>query len=576
MATRFYLPSSGTPPLASLAKDANWELETGLVRLPCYITKKNTALTTSQRTWASTTTQQWCWWQFQSPCMNAAYNWTTSDTVSMVLGKLAETTTGGDTHLNYCIRVVNADGTVIRGIIGALQATPGAEFALMASAATRIFNAATTGATTFSSQIGDRIIIEIGVHGITPALELIQQRIGDPTPTPVDFALTSGLTTDLVSWVELSRTVTFGNAPLSGISNGIASNTGIFKGKGRLYSASNGVATDEGILKGKGRLYGTTNGVATNTGNLTEAVSSSPIAGISNGIATNTGVLTAKGRLYGMSEGVTLSSGGINGKGILSGVISSVASVTGVLTGKGTLYSVIDTSSVLSGSIAGKGRLYSTIESISSLNGLLIGKGILTSSTNGVASVLGTITGSGRLYSEINTESSTEGVLKGIGLLSGSIQGMTSCSGLLNEPEGVITGIINGISEVSGILTGSGRLFGSCDSIINVGGTIGGKGDLKGEILTGASLSGLLSGVLAGAISGHISGHTSLTGMIYGITSIISVNNDRPIKISTPKEIWSEIGYRGTTLIKPGGNTGGNTGRQSSVRTVRRIRGELD
>jgi hypothetical protein len=207
MPTKLYLPSSGIPPIETLAVDTNWELTNGMVRLPCFTTKKNTALTSSTRAWPSTTTQQWCWWQFQTPPMNEAYSWTTSDTVSMVLGKCAETTTSGDTHLVYAVRVVDLNGEVIRGVIGLYHATS-TEYALMASAATRIHNARVTGATTFSSQIGDRIIIELGLHGVTPALENIQMRIGDPSATS-DFALTAALTTDLCPWVQLSRTVTF-------------------------------------------------------------------------------------------------------------------------------------------------------------------------------------------------------------------------------------------------------------------------------------------------------------------------------------------------------------------------------
>ena len=208
MATRFYLPSSGTPPLASLGGRSDWEQTTGLVRLPTKTSKQNTALTSSNRTWPSTATQQWAWYQFQSEQLLSAYSWTTADTVSMVLGKLAETSTGGDTHLAYIIRVVSADGTIERGVIGLYHATS-TEFALTASAATRIHSARTDGATAFNSQIGDRIIIEIGVHGVTPAAESIQMRVGDPTAT-ADFALTAALTTDLCSWVELSRNVSLG------------------------------------------------------------------------------------------------------------------------------------------------------------------------------------------------------------------------------------------------------------------------------------------------------------------------------------------------------------------------------
>ncbi len=99
MATKIYLPSSGTAPLSSLAVNSNWELSTSMVRLPCSTSKANTSLTTKQATWPATTTQQWVWYQYQSEALQASYTWTTSDTVSMVIGKCAETTSSGDTHL---------------------------------------------------------------------------------------------------------------------------------------------------------------------------------------------------------------------------------------------------------------------------------------------------------------------------------------------------------------------------------------------------------------------------------------------------------------------------------------------
>jgi hypothetical protein len=207
MTTRFYLPSTGTAPLPALAVNTNWELNNGLGRLPCYTTKQDKALFTNTRTWAATATQQWVWWQFQSLPLTAAYNWTTADTVSMVIGKCGEQAAQTDTHLAYVVRIVSGDGATIRGVIGLYHATS-TEYDLIASASTRIHNARTSGATNFSSQVGDRIIIEIGLHGVTPTLSSVQMRIGDPTGT-ADFALTEGLTTDLVPWVQLSRTVSF-------------------------------------------------------------------------------------------------------------------------------------------------------------------------------------------------------------------------------------------------------------------------------------------------------------------------------------------------------------------------------
>ena len=190
----------------------------GLVRLPTFTSKQNTSLTTDARTWPSSTTQQWCWWQFQSEPLHAGYSWTTSNTVSMVIGKCGEPSNlAADTHLAYVVRVVSNDGLTIRGVIG-LYLSSSSEFSTIFNASTRIHTSRTDGATTFNSQVNDRIIIEIGVHGSTPDTVEVQMRYGDPSATN-DFALTPGLTTDLVPWVELSKTVVLGSSSSSSSSS---------------------------------------------------------------------------------------------------------------------------------------------------------------------------------------------------------------------------------------------------------------------------------------------------------------------------------------------------------------------
>jgi len=207
MATRFYLPASGTAPLGSLAVDSQWELSDSLDRRPCDVVKSDTSLTQKSATWSSTTTQQWVWVQFQSKRLAAGYSWTTSDTVSMVV-KVAEAVAQVDSHLCYVIRVVSGDGSTIRGTIGAYLTTSSEYPTSLASIATRIHDGRTDGASNFSSSAGDRIIIEIGHHGVSPALNVAYHNYGDPSATS-DYALTAGLTTDLCPWVELSRTVSF-------------------------------------------------------------------------------------------------------------------------------------------------------------------------------------------------------------------------------------------------------------------------------------------------------------------------------------------------------------------------------
>lgn len=136
--------------------------------------------------------------------MAAGYSWDATDATSMVL-RCFETSVNANTHLAYIVRIVSGDGTTERGLAGGFHQTS-SEFPT--TFYTRIHANRTAGAETFTSLAGDRIIIEMGLHGVTPAAEEIQMRIGDPIGTN-DFALTAGLTTDLCPWVRLSRDVTF-------------------------------------------------------------------------------------------------------------------------------------------------------------------------------------------------------------------------------------------------------------------------------------------------------------------------------------------------------------------------------
>ena len=207
MATRFYFPSSGTSPLNSLAVDASWGVS-DVTRLPTSTSKSNTALTTTTKTWAATTTKSWVWFQFVTDVINEDYVLDSQDTITMVLGKTKETTTSGDTHLAFVLRVVNGDGSINRGIAGG-KLTTSTEFPT--TAASRLHNAITLNYSTNPIPICkcDRLVLELGVYGATPAMESIDLRIGDPTNTQ-DFTLTSGSTSDYVSWWELSKNITFG------------------------------------------------------------------------------------------------------------------------------------------------------------------------------------------------------------------------------------------------------------------------------------------------------------------------------------------------------------------------------
>jgi hypothetical protein len=212
MATRLYLPStSAAVPFTPAFEDGAWERDSGaFVARVIGTSKTDTALTTLSAVFGATTTTQTRYYCGVTDTLDVGQ--TVSGTFSMVVGKCAETTTGGDAHLAFAARVVTGLG-VHRATLATVMATS-TEFALVASAATRIHNA--VAVSSFAADAGDRIVIEIGIHGVTPANETMQMRVGDPIAT-ADFALTAALTTDLVPWCEFDANLTFGTPVVSSL-----------------------------------------------------------------------------------------------------------------------------------------------------------------------------------------------------------------------------------------------------------------------------------------------------------------------------------------------------------------------
>lgn len=203
MATRFYFAASGTSKLNSLTADAGWEQTGSIVRRPMY-RKGNvpvlTALTDSAAiTIPITTTQQIAAWQMCSDDVFLPFIFTTTYTFSLVI-RCSENATTNNAFLAYSLRAVTADGRVL-GTLTSSLANTGTEYAVTASAATRIFSAVALSSLTCTEPF--RMVLEIGSHAQAPsAAGSFIQRVGNNAAS--DFALTSALTTDLNPWMELS------------------------------------------------------------------------------------------------------------------------------------------------------------------------------------------------------------------------------------------------------------------------------------------------------------------------------------------------------------------------------------
>lgn len=205
MASRFYFPSVGAS-IGTLTPRADWEQSRAgaIYRLATASKLPSATLTDLTSLFGSTSTGQTFWQGWRTQQIAAQ---TLSGTISMVI-RCLEAGATEDAHLAFMLRLMVGTSNTERALL-ASNMTTSTEFAT--SAQTRILSG--IALTSTDSVDGDTLLFELGVHGVTPANAAnITLRIGG-TNSDADFALTSGLTTDLAPWWELSQDITFYTPP---------------------------------------------------------------------------------------------------------------------------------------------------------------------------------------------------------------------------------------------------------------------------------------------------------------------------------------------------------------------------
>lgn len=207
MATRFYLPSSGTSPLASLAVGSEWEgAVSTFYRAPTLTTKQDTAMTDFSARFLSNDIRDDCWAQWVSPPLSSAHTFTTSETVAWIV-RVVEADSTCNAYLRIAVRVVSNDGGTVRGTPRSLISVSN-EHPLSPNTRYRSDLALSSEV---AAQAGDRIVLELGCRGVTPATTYdVTNRFGDDADLD-DFALGSS-TDDLCPWIELSADLAFSSA----------------------------------------------------------------------------------------------------------------------------------------------------------------------------------------------------------------------------------------------------------------------------------------------------------------------------------------------------------------------------
>lgn len=210
MTTRLYLPTGTASPVTSSLTPTGWSAPTEGI-LNRYLNRAPRATTINGLTATETTTS----------VTNIAVHRCVSDrlvgqTISgtfTAVFRCLESAATADLSLQVALYLISEDGTTLQstlygGHTSALTATVGAlGEELGTTSSTRIMPS-----TALSSQTcvtGDRLMAMVGyrAHNTSATSFNIVMRLGDNAAS--DFALTSGLTTDLNPWIELSGNLRF-------------------------------------------------------------------------------------------------------------------------------------------------------------------------------------------------------------------------------------------------------------------------------------------------------------------------------------------------------------------------------
>jgi hypothetical protein len=251
---------------------------------------------------------------------------------------------------------------------------------------------------------------------------------------------------------------------IAGVTDGVASVSGLLKGKGGLTAVVNGTANNTGVIRAKGRLIAQ-----------------------SNGVALNSGTIRAKGRLTAASNGFATVGGTVHGHGKLISVVNGFASVTGNCRARtDTQRGIINGVATVTGVAHGNGKLSGFSSPLNaSVTGVIKGKGKLLSVSNGVASSAGVIKGRAKIFGSSSSVTQSIGSIKGKGYFESASNGATYVSGSI-QGKLAAQALANGYANVLGSFSGKGRLLSAIEIIISVSGYLRGFGgfNFTNEIIT--------------------------------------------------------------------------------------------
>ena len=206
MATRFYLPSSGSAAI-SPAYAGDWESTAIAARLPMATTKAGSAMTdVSVSGDTNLSNQDHLFRQYVSAPIGAQ---TLGAQAIRFQIRASETAGGNNLFTALTIRVFAPDATTVRGTVLALTVDD-----TEVSNGSLINRALTATSSSVTAQDGDYLVAEIGLSGDPlSGGHNGSMRIGDAAAS--DLAQDDSSTSDNNPWIEFANTITFSSGAVT-------------------------------------------------------------------------------------------------------------------------------------------------------------------------------------------------------------------------------------------------------------------------------------------------------------------------------------------------------------------------
>jgi hypothetical protein len=205
MATKIYLESSGTPGSAP-DYDAGWTNTTFAVRRNADYNKDKTTLTTSRVYDSDTAVQYLLIGQWITPALTTGQTVTGGQAIAIV-ARAFEYNASSNLFLCWSVKIVSADGSSVRKVLTAIK-NDATELVSTGTLTSRT-DSTSSVAGNYTTQAGDRLVIEIGVEGDPTGSYIHDGSVNFGSSSASDLAMSDGVTTANNPNLTLTDTLTF-------------------------------------------------------------------------------------------------------------------------------------------------------------------------------------------------------------------------------------------------------------------------------------------------------------------------------------------------------------------------------